>query len=81
MKIKQLNYNYHECGIANDQWGEDYEIAIIGQRGITEITEHQAMGEGDKWFYDIHYENGEIHRVFNPNSVVFADPSTEEKEE
>ncbi len=35
------------------------------------IEEHRAAGDGDKWFYDVHFENGKIVRVFNPNTVEF----------
>ena len=38
----------------------------------TEINEHKAQGEGDKWFYDIHFSDGEIVRIFNPTEVLFS---------
>ena len=39
------------------------ELAVIG------IIEHRAGGEGDKWFYDITYDDGRVVRVFNPIEV------------
>lgn len=38
---------------------------------VKEIVEHRAMGEGDKWFYDVVREQDTI-RIFNPTRVVFV---------
>ena len=55
-----------ECGDSR----EDAVIYTVGEQSVVEIVEHQARGEGDKWFYDVHIESGVIHRVFNPLSVT-----------
>jgi len=44
--------------------------AKVGE-SCTKIEEHVAGGEGDKWFYDIHYDETKIFRVFNPLHVHF----------
>lgn len=41
------------------------------QRVVSSIEEHRAAGEGDKWYYDIHYTDGFMQRTFNPNQVDF----------
>ena len=43
----------------------------ISQSNVLEIQEHQAAGEGDKWFWDIVYRNDEILRVFNPELITY----------
>lgn len=43
--------------------------AEVGKFGVTEIIEHCAGGEGDRWFYDIVYDESYTLRVFNPVMV------------
>jgi len=50
---------------------ETFRSAAVGVKGCTLIEEHRAQGEGDRWYYDIHFENGTVIRTFNPNQVVF----------
>ena len=45
-------------------------LANVGKNGVTEIEEHPAAGEGDKWFYDIHFDSGEILRTFKVEQAV-----------
>lgn len=48
--------------------GEEYSVGNNCER----IEEHQARGDGDKWFYDVYIndENNEILiRSFNPLEV------------
>lgn len=52
--------------------GDHDETFTVGTRNVTAIKEHQAQGEGDKWFYDVFYADGTIIRLFNPNSVKFT---------
>lgn len=66
--IQFITYNYY-FGPEN---GEEYKEAIVGVAGVVNIVEHQAGGEGDKWFYDVHYDNGQVLRVFHPHEVVFT---------
>jgi hypothetical protein len=71
--IKQITFNWLFSPIENS---EGYERRTVGEKSISGmvvlITEHSAKGEGDKWFYDIEYENGAMERTFNPNSVFYA---------
>lgn len=41
------------------------------ENNVIEIAEHKAAGVGDRWFYDVRYENGRIERYFEFLSVVF----------
>ena len=40
--------------------------------GVTEIKEHSAQGEGDKWFYDVYFDSGRMERIFNVIQVFYA---------
>ena len=51
---------------------------FVGSDGVTEIREHQAQGEGDRWFYDVHYERGLVRRIFAPAQVLFSPDTPEE---
>lgn len=53
-----------------DEHGNDICFSTT-QPHVKEIKEHEAMGEGDKWFYDIVREQDTI-RIFNPTRVVFV---------
>lgn len=48
---------------------------------IKKIEEHAAKGEGDRWFYDCHFDNGKMVRVFNPNRVDFLNCSKQQNDE
>jgi len=73
MKIKQLIYDYTPTMCTNTQGiGEQSLSAEVGVNGVTEITEHAAAGDGDKWYYDIHYNDGVVVRTFNPHKVYFT---------
>jgi len=58
---------------------ENGTIYRLGRTNIIEITEHSACKDGDKWFYDVHYEDGGVLRIFNPLNVVF-EPEEKTKE-
>ena len=68
--ITRINYNWRPCS-DGDQSGEDYDSFVVGSDGVTEIREHSTFVEGDKWFYDVYFENGPKARIFNPNMVVY----------
>lgn len=67
MKIIQLIANWYS--FSADGGGEDYDTYEVGKNGVVRIIEHRPAGEGDKWFYDVDYENMGTKRIFNPNSV------------
>ena len=45
----------------------------VGINGIKEIQEHSARGEGDKWFYDVIYNDGSIVRFFEFLRVIMIE--------
>ncbi len=70
MKIIQLIANWY----ATSSIGEEYETYEVGKNGVVKITEHRPAGEGDKWFYDVMFDEIQrkgTKRIFNPNSVSF----------
>lgn len=52
----------------------DWQTATVGNNDVVEIAEHCAGGEGDKWFYDIVYNDGKVVRTFNPYKVIYKMP-------
>lgn len=64
--IQHIKYNYYF-----GENGEEFTSADVGYNCM-EIVEHQTSGEGDKWFYDVLYDNGQVLRVFNPHEVIFT---------
>lgn len=69
--ISQIRFNWHQVNWDGSA-GEDYQMYVVGQKSVTEIIEHPAMGHGDKWFYDVYFEDGHMERIFNPNLVVYT---------
>jgi hypothetical protein len=39
---------------------------------VISIEEHAARGEGDKWYYDITFKNGDVRIIFNVITVLFG---------
>lgn len=37
---------------------------------ITDIIEHELQVEGDKYWIDVFFENGNSQRIFNPNQIL-----------
>jgi hypothetical protein len=70
--ITELQYNYVPPMCTNTQGHSGSEdVARVGENGVIEIEEFEARGEGDRWRYDIHYEDGTVIRTFNPHMVIF----------
>lgn len=77
-KIISIQYNWHQVGstTCDEGAGEDYWEYIVGKKKspsdkkVVEINEHRPMGEGDKWFYDVVFDDESEVRIFNPNKVV-----------
>lgn len=72
MTIKAIMYNWY----STPENGEEFTnrtVGIIYHNNIKcdRITEHRAAGEGDKWYYDIHYSDGSMERIFNINQVYY----------
>lgn len=53
--------------------GEEYVEMAVGYQGVIRIEEHLARGEGDRVWYDIFFENGEMQRTFNPSRVFYVE--------
>jgi hypothetical protein len=76
--ITMLHYNWIPA-LSNgiDIYSEQFTSAEVGRSECISIIEHKAMGEGDRWYYDVNYNDGRTIRVFNPNCVVFTPSVTE----
>lgn len=61
-----------------DEFGNPQE-AIVGEHNVIAIKEHPAGGEGDRWFYDIRFDGGDMFRVFDPVFVASEDITSETK--
>lgn len=72
MKITKIFYNW----MYGTDHGEDYSIHTVGLNNVTKIDQHTALGEGDKWHYDVHFEDGSMERIFNINKVFFVGKDT-----
>ncbi len=58
---------------AEDPGGYLYKVGQGNhERMVTRIEEHSARGEGDKWYYDIHFDDGKMVRDFCPLAVTFG---------
>lgn len=44
---------------------------FIGKHGVVAIIEHPAYGEGDRWFYDVQFDDGTTERIFYPVTIKF----------
>lgn len=69
-KVKSITYNWFQEGNTANGIGENYYSHTVGKNGVIDIIYHEPIGEGDKHFCDIHFENS-YTRVFNLNSVEF----------
>lgn len=56
-----------------DDHGQD-NYYTVGKYGVLEIIEHKAQGEGDKWYYDVVFEDSTV-RLFKFESVKFENLS------
>ena len=48
-----------------------YGWYTVGVNGCISITEHSARGEGDRWYYDIIFDDEKMIRVFSFEQVEF----------
>lgn len=73
-KIEQV-----EAGQLVYELGKPLIDKTTGVRGLVkvkEIGEHDSRGPGDLWFYDVLFDDGSIHRVFNMTRVQLSKPMT-----
>lgn len=66
-KISKIEFNWFFI----ETNGEEYTRCEVGKNGVVSIEEHKAQYEGDKWYYDVTFEDGRVIRIFNPNIVEF----------
>jgi hypothetical protein len=61
----------------------DNTVFRAGQEGVKEIRQHYAIGDGDRWFYDVEYVDGRYLCVFvfDFKYVLFGHPAKEEGKE
>lgn len=71
MKITKLEYD-RTLSCSRYLNSENCKAVSVGINDVIKIEEHRAAGEGDKWYYDIHYSDGTIKRTFNPSNVYYA---------
>jgi hypothetical protein len=72
-----IRFNYYP-GSTDGQFPERYEEHIVGQKGVLEIREHAAAGDGDRWYWDVHYECNSVERIFYPHQVFYQKTSSKE---
>ena len=65
----------YAIGFMDIQSGNPKELRVGQTRGVLSITEKPAYGEGDKWFYDIVFDDGHTLRIFNPDTIRFKTPT------
>ena len=54
----------------HDEYGNPQEITL-GKFGVKEINQHSAQGEGDKFYYDIIFEDNKGLMIFDPKVVEY----------
>lgn len=70
--IREIRFNWY-VGADGKQHYSTREVGLSGENHgeVLEIKEHEAEGEGDKWYYDVKYADEIYERIFNPNFVVY----------
>ena len=67
-----MNIDKLVCNFSSKLEGLDgFDTYELGLYGVEKIQEHRAAGEGDRWYYDIHYEDGTKIREFYPRTVHY----------
>lgn len=54
----------------HDENGNPQEVTA-GKYGVKEIQQHSAQGDGDKWYYDVIFEDGKGFMIFDPKVVEY----------
>ena len=57
--------------VYRDDHGMDIDFSV-GRYGVLSIVQHTPRGEGDKWYYDVVFENSIIQRLFTFDRVVIV---------
>lgn len=75
--IRNISFRSYEHMYDIDHNLIESEFYAVGLDGVIKITEHPAQGEGDKWFWNIHFANGTIVSLFHCLSITRV-PAVEE---
>lgn len=73
-KIKSIDIVY---GTTQDQ--VEAQSWVVGKKNVEKITEWRPAGDGDRWHYDVHFEDGTMRRIFNVTEVIFSKENNTEK--
>lgn len=80
MKVKQVNFNW----FFTPENGEEFSTVSCGQFATSlgvagnkciSIEQHTPAGEGDRFYYDAIFADGQRIRIFNPNQVFYFQPN------
>lgn len=71
--VTAINYNWGFTPENGEEFTNKTVGIMYGNLKCDAIKEHKAKGEGDKWYYDIHYSDGSVERIFNPNQVYYKE--------
>lgn len=65
-EVIKIKYNWYPTGDS-----EDYFQYEVGKENVKYIVEHPAQGEGDKYFFEVWFEDNTMVAIFNPNQVFY----------
>lgn len=68
-EVIRITYNWYAT--SNADYPEQYGEYIKGLNGVSRIHEHEAKGDGDRWYYDVYFNDSSFVRIFNPNIVCY----------
>ena len=57
---------------ASDENGEEYIQYRVGAGDVGRIDYHEAAGEGDQHYVDVHFRDGHMLREFRPKTIEFG---------
>ena len=67
MKIYRIESDYFPP--TNDGQPGDFTVHEIGVNKVIKIEDHPAMGEGDRWFWTVYFEDEHQEIIFNIHRV------------
>lgn len=54
----------------HDEYGNP-QVITLKKNGVKEIKQHSAQGEGDKWYYEVVFEDNKMLMIFDPKIVEY----------
>lgn len=70
IKITQIWFNWHQF-IWDGEAGEKYQAHKVGENGVIKITENIPGDVYAMVYFEVHFEDGRIERIYNANRVFF----------